>query len=1025
MRADGTRSTGVPVEVGSLSDLALPPEKKFTSTSGLSAFEALNKYRNTLSNYERKEILRYEKVYFVGRTTQKHKTSSPSDQNGSKRNLPQFPNEKKTNTGEALPVFDDHENFYNVIKHDHIAYRFEVVSLLGKGSFGQVVLALDHMKGKQVALKIIRTESRFAKQAKEEIRILETLRQMRETNKADTDGRDFPIVQLFEHFTFRKHICMTFELLSINLYDLLKLNKFTGLPRDRVRRISFQLLKALYYVEKAGIIHCDLKPENVLLVWSPEKDATYRNTNDHPPDFTVPHDGLQPEDRDCIKLIDFGSSCFKKGPTYPYIQSRFYRAPEVILRLGYSQPIDIWSFGCLVAELINGLPLFPGEDEADQLACIIEILGMPPKEILIKSPQLNKFFIEHRSEKRSSSNVMNFVEQFDTGTCSDVNYLPRYCSIVYPEDGGSPELRPGLSKRSSYLRGTPGSMPLLAAILQPRHKRFKRKDSRSVANLTTIVDMTKTAEEDPVLLKDNELLLSLMLSCLTWSPAERIKPYKAIQHMWLRNFSKKMQAEAHPPGRIHSMEVSRMAPMNFYNGDNFTYEPNRNEPPVPQRRSKITKASLDNLFWRTRLSQADILPDKPDPTSTLKCNYRNGSPARIVNGSYSVNTVDISPTKLSDNLSHSSNGGSRQPQVPVSNHPSLSKRVTLIYPSHCSEKDNGPLNRTVATNRNQEIPFPVVEKENSFTNQIKIGALPIPSAHLRPEFRGMGPTTNKEEATQPGANSTKRYSGIGNADSATGLLTGDFCPTHNDAKPSENKDNEKVQGSPVSSLYATGRRSNSSPQTQHPYRQTPPTFGSFSGDRNRTQPSMNQNSLNSVTTNQVVITKTGDRSSTSSPSKTIQVIRPNYPINPQNVRSLESRLIRINNSRPSFNGTDKNGVLDSNHSHFHAPNRSEVTYEHNSWHAPATSVNHKASPRLPEQKAPEVAAKPGKDVLFVNSGRHIRTDNHISGTSVWAPQPYYQQSKPSNGVVIRRISGSSYPRRSTIEFQPFTNFQEY
>ncbi|OON22104.1 hypothetical protein X801_01997, partial [Opisthorchis viverrini] len=257
-------------------------------------------------------------VYFVGRTTQKHKTSSPSDQNGPKRTLPQFPNEKKTSTGEALPVFDDHENFYNVIKHDHIAYRFEVISLLGKGSFGQVVLALDHMKGKQVALKIIRTESRFAKQAKEEIRILETLRQMRETNKADTDGRDFPIVQLFEHFTFRKHICMTFELLSINLYDLLKLNKFTGLPRDRVRRISFQLLKALYYVEKAGIIHC-----------------------------------LHPEDRDCIKLIDFGSSCFKKGPTYPYIQSRFYRAPEVILRLGYSQPIDIWSFGCLVAELIN------------------------------------------------------------------------------------------------------------------------------------------------------------------------------------------------------------------------------------------------------------------------------------------------------------------------------------------------------------------------------------------------------------------------------------------------------------------------------------------------------------------------------------------------------------------------------------------------------------------------------------------------------------------------------------------------
>lgn len=194
-------------------------------------------------------------------------------------------------------------------------------------------------------------------QAREEIRILEELGRLRSRNSKDPDGLDFPIVQMYEHFTFRKHICMTFELLSINLYDLLKLNKFTGLPRDRVRRISFQVLKALCFVSKAGIIHCDLKPENVLLIWPPDKmtssgvnGSNVSANNSGPKDTGLPFDHQQ----DFVKLIDFGSSCFQKGPTYPYIQSRFYRAPEVLLRLGYSQPIDIWSFGCLVAELING-----------------------------------------------------------------------------------------------------------------------------------------------------------------------------------------------------------------------------------------------------------------------------------------------------------------------------------------------------------------------------------------------------------------------------------------------------------------------------------------------------------------------------------------------------------------------------------------------------------------------------------------------------------------------------------------------
>ena len=85
-------------------------------------------------------------------------------------------------------------------------------------------------------------------------------------------------------------------------------------------------------------MHCDLKPENILL----------RHYN-----------------KAMVKIIDFGSSCFSHERVYTYIQSRFYRAPEVILGIPYSFEIDMWSFGCVVCELINGMPIFPGASEAD------------------------------------------------------------------------------------------------------------------------------------------------------------------------------------------------------------------------------------------------------------------------------------------------------------------------------------------------------------------------------------------------------------------------------------------------------------------------------------------------------------------------------------------------------------------------------------------------------------------------------------------------------------------------------------
>ena len=151
----------------------------------------------------------------------------------------------------------------------------------------------------------------------------------------------------------------------MNLFELIKAHSFRGFSLRIVRRFTKQILASLNILKQKKVIHCDLKPENILLR--------------HP---------LHAE----IKVIDFGSSCFENEKVYTYIQSRFYRSPEVILGMTYGMPIDMWSVGCILAELFTGIPIFPGENEQEQLACIMEVFGPPEKHLIEKSTRKKLFF---------------------------------------------------------------------------------------------------------------------------------------------------------------------------------------------------------------------------------------------------------------------------------------------------------------------------------------------------------------------------------------------------------------------------------------------------------------------------------------------------------------------------------------------------------------------------------------------------------------------------------------------------------
>ncbi|GAW07481.1 kinase-like protein [Lentinula edodes] len=173
------------------------------------------------------------------------------------------------------------------------------------------------------------------------------------------------------------------------------------------------MLMSLTLMRHHRIVHCDLKPENVLLR-HPAKSA--------------------------IKVIDFGSSCLEHEKIYTYIQSRFYRSPEVILGMNYHMAIDMWSLGCILAELYTGYPIFPGENEQEQLSCIMEVLGVPDKEFVNRSSR-KKLFFETNGAPRAVINSKGRRRRPGTKTlaqvlrCNDEDFIDfiAKCLVWDPE----------------------------------------------------------------------------------------------------------------------------------------------------------------------------------------------------------------------------------------------------------------------------------------------------------------------------------------------------------------------------------------------------------------------------------------------------------------------------------------------------------------------------------------------------------------------------------------------------------------
>uniref|UniRef100_A0A4W4DSJ0 non-specific serine/threonine protein kinase n=1 Tax=Electrophorus electricus TaxID=8005 RepID=A0A4W4DSJ0_ELEEL len=252
---------------------------------------------------------------------------------------------------------------YQLVQHEMLCSMkntYEVLDFLGRGTFGQVVKCWKRGTSEVVAIKILKNHPSYARQGQIEVGILARL--------SGENADEHNLVRAFECFQHRNHTCLVFEMLEQNLYDFLKQNKFSPLPLKVIRPILQQVATALRKLKAMGLIHADLKPENIMLV-DPVRQP-YR-----------------------VKVIDFGSaSHVSKAVCSTYLQSRYYRAPEIILGLPFCEAIDMWSLGCVIAELFLGWPLYPGALEYDQIRYISQTQGLPGEHLLNVGTKTSRFF---------------------------------------------------------------------------------------------------------------------------------------------------------------------------------------------------------------------------------------------------------------------------------------------------------------------------------------------------------------------------------------------------------------------------------------------------------------------------------------------------------------------------------------------------------------------------------------------------------------------------------------------------------
>ncbi|XP_067828731.1 mitogen-activated protein kinase 8 isoform X3 [Heptranchias perlo] len=254
--------------------------------------------------------------------------------------------------------------FYSVEVGDStftVLKRYQNLKPIGSGAQGIVCAAYDAVLDRNVAIKKLSRPFQNQTHAKRAYRELVLMKCVNHKN----------IIGLLNVFTPQKSleefqdVYIVMELMDANLCQVIQME----LDHERMSYLLYQMLCGIKHLHSAGIIHRDLKPSNIVV----KADCT-------------------------LKILDFGLAR-TAGTSFlmtPYVVTRYYRAPEVILGMGYKENVDIWSVGCIMGEMIRGGVLFPGTDHIDQWNKVIEQLGTPASEFMKKLQPTVRTYVENR-----------------------------------------------------------------------------------------------------------------------------------------------------------------------------------------------------------------------------------------------------------------------------------------------------------------------------------------------------------------------------------------------------------------------------------------------------------------------------------------------------------------------------------------------------------------------------------------------------------------------------------------------------
>ena len=298
--------------------------------------------------------------------------------------------------------------------------RYEIRRKLGDGTFGRVVECKDRALQCRVAVKIIRDVRRYVDNAKVEAKILERVNEIRRLSGDHAGGRG--IVRLFDIFMHQeRYFCMSFERLGKTLFEVIQMNNYCGFFVSDIRVIARELLETVDFIHRrCGLTHTDIKMENIMLCGSdfistsPPSRAQKSSSYQRPLLVSRESGGRHRS----IRLIDFGNGVFKEQHHSTIVNTRQYRSPEVVLEQGWDSKSDVWSCGCVIAEMWSGDLLFPTHSNLEHLAMIErvtekrftqEYLAYSPREVRVKfaRPVDGSLNWPEGCESRSSFSAVN------------------------------------------------------------------------------------------------------------------------------------------------------------------------------------------------------------------------------------------------------------------------------------------------------------------------------------------------------------------------------------------------------------------------------------------------------------------------------------------------------------------------------------------------------------------------------------------------------------------------------------------